>query len=271
MTVHVRGVIHRFLHTTPGALPFRSGTRSKCRGNHAVPFRGESGPNVMREEAGPIVHRAVRSGSVILILGGLEFIAGMILAQTQYAGYSLTQNYISDLGGANSPWWAVFDASVILLGVAAIFGALLVWSAFEERPSRGIGLGFLVIAGIGAIGVGVFPETTPVLGGQMHTIVSLIAFLGGGLGILILSYAMVDHPRWRVARPFARACGLVTLVALVLFTIGGYVGSVFYLGIGPGGMERLIVAPILLWAIVEGAHLYRLPRYAPSLVPKTPA
>ena len=195
----------------------------------------------------------------------------MILAQMQYAGYSLTQNYISDLGGANSPGWAVFDASVIILGICAILGALLIWSAFEDRPSRGIGLGFLVIGGIGAIGVGVFPETTPVLGGGMHMIVSVIAFLGGGLGIFIVSFAMVDHPRWDAARPFSRLCGLVTLAALVLSLVGGYVGPMYYLGLGPGGMERLIVAPILLWAIVEGAHLFRLPRYAPSMVPKTPS
>ena len=219
----------------------------------------------MATPANPMVHRSVRTGALILIFGAVQFIAAMIVVQTRYAGYSLSQNYISDLGGANSPWALVFDGSVILLGVCAILGVLLVWSAFEPGRARGVGLTFVIIAGIGAIGVGVFPETTPVLNGGMHDIVSAIAFVGGGIGLSVVSFAMSPGPHWRLSRPFSLACGVVTLAAIVLFYIGASY-SVAFLGIGPGGMERLIVAPILLWAIVEGAHLYRLPRLAPSLL-----
>ena len=219
----------------------------------------------MTEETGPLVHRSVRAGAVFLIVGGLEFIVGMILVQTQYAGYSLSRNYISDLGGANSPWAFVFDGSVILLGACAIFGVLLIWSAFEPGRSRGAGLGFVLIGGMGAIGVGVFPETTPVLNGGTHAIVSAIAFLGAGIGLVILSFAMVPGPHWRLSRPFTLACGVVTLAAIVLFYLGAS-DSIAFLGLGPGGMERLIVAPILLWAIAEGTHLYLLPRLAPRLL-----
>jgi hypothetical membrane protein len=201
----------------------------------------------------------VRSGAVLFIFGALQFIIGMVVVQSQYHGYSLSQNYISDLGGANSPWALVFDASVIVLGICAIFGALLIWGAFPERTSRGTGLGFLLIAGIGAIGVGLFPETTPVLHGEMHSIVSAIAFIGAGVGLTVLSAAMTPGPHWRFSRPFTLILGLITLVATAIFLTGTY------LGLGPGGMERLIVAPILLWAIVEGIHIARLPRFAPSM------
>jgi hypothetical membrane protein len=211
-----------------------------------------------------MVHRSVRSGAAFLIFGALEFIVGMIVVQLKYPNYSLTQNYISDLGGAKSPWALGFDASVILLGVCAIFGILLVWSAFDESRSRRVGLTLIVIGGIGAIGVGVFPETTPVLGGFMHEIVSFIAFVGAGLGLIVVSFAMTRGPRWYLSRPFTLVCGVVTVVAIVLFAAG------VYAGLGPGGMERLIVAPILLWAIVEGIHLARLPRFAPS-VPVIPS
>jgi hypothetical membrane protein len=222
------------------------------------------GPAGERMSEGGYVHRAVRSGAVLFIFGSVQFIAAMILVQSQYSGYSLTQNYISDLGGAHSPLPLVFDGSVILLGVCAILGSLLIWSAFPERPSRGVGLGFLLIAGIGAIGVGVFPETTPVLSGGMHTIVSAIAFVGAGIGLTVLSGAMVPGPRWRFSRPFTLVLGVITLVATALLLPG------VYLGFGPGGMERLVVAPILLWAIVEGIHIARLPRLAPGLLLKSP-
>jgi hypothetical membrane protein len=209
---------------------------------------------------GARVHRTVRTGALLLVFGAVEFIVGMIAVQSQYAGYSLSQNYISDLGGAHSPWALGFDASVILLGLCAIFGVLLIWDAFDDRPSRGVGLSFVLIGGIGAVGVGVFPETTPVLNGAMHDIVSDIAFVGAGIGLTVVSFAMVGGPHWRLSRPFTLLCGLVTLIAIVLFTTG------YYVGLGPGGMERLIVAPILLWAIVEGIHIARLPRFAPSSI-----
>jgi hypothetical membrane protein len=214
--------------------------------------------------AGLFVPRTVRSGAVLLLFGAVQFIVGMIVVQTQYSGYSLTQNYISDLGGAHSPWALGFDASVILLGLCAIFGALLIWGAFERQSRRGLGLGIILIGGIGAVGVGVFPETTPVLNGRMHDIVSAVAFVGGALGITILSFAMRSGPHWRYSRPFAMACGLVALAAVVLFELS------IYLGLGPGGMERMILAPILLWAIAEGLHIARLPRFAPSGPPGAP-
>jgi hypothetical membrane protein len=213
---------------------------------------------------GALVHRSVRTGAVLFIVGAVQFIVGMIVVQSQYPGYSLSQNYISDLGGAHSPWALVFDGSVILLGVCAIFGVLLIWGAFDSRPSRSIGLGFLLIAGIGAVGVGVFPETTPVLNGRMHDIVSDIAFIGSGLGLSIVSFAMVEGPHWRLSRPFTLLCGIVTIGAIVLFTLN------YYVGLGPGGMERLIVAPVLLWAVAEGVHIARLPRFAPSTLIRAP-
>lgn len=204
----------------------------------------------------------------MFVVGACQFVVGMIVVQSKYPGYSLSGNYISDLGGVHSPWALVFDASVIVLGLCAIFGVLLIWGAFDARASRGIGLGFLIIAGIGAVGVGVFPETTPVLNGRMHDIVSDIAFVGAGLGLTIVSFAMVEGPHWRFSRPFTLLCGIVTIVAIVLFSLGSYVSTAYYAGLGPGGMERLIVAPVLLWAIVEGIHVARLPRFAPSTVQK---
>jgi len=221
---------------------------------------------------GALVPRSARSGAILLIFGGLEFIAGMIEVQSQYPGYSLSQNYISDLGGAHSPWALGFDASVIILGLCAIFGVLLIWGVFEESPKRGIALGFLLFAGIGAVGVGVFPETTPVLNGGMHVIVSFIAFGGSGIGLTVLAFAMGPGERWRWSRPLTLACGVVTLLAIVLFALGQFTSSsASYLGLGPGGMERLIVAPILLWAIVEGFHIARLPRFAPTISVRTAA
>ena len=206
--------------------------------------------------AAPLVRRSVRTGGLLFLVASLQFILAMAIVQQKYAGYSLTQNYISDLGGAHSPWALVFDGSVILLGLLTIFAVFLAWDAFDARPSRGIGLFFLLVAGIGAIGVGVFPETTPVLSGGAHIIASDIAFVGAGLAFLIVSFAMRSPPHWRYSSSYTLISGLVVILAIILFSTNTY------LGLGPGGMERLIVAPVLLWALVEGVHLAALPRLA---------
>ncbi|HTW55485.1 MAG TPA: DUF998 domain-containing protein [Thermoplasmata archaeon] len=207
----------------------------------------------------PLVHRAVRTGGIALAVASVQFVAAMIVVQSRYPHYSLSANYISDLGGASSPWALVFDASVIFLGAATLVAVLLIASAFDDRPIRSAGLGILLAAALGAIGVGVFPETTHVLDGNAHEIATAIAFVGAAVGFLVLSGAMRDGAHWRLSRPYTIVSGLVAGVATILFFFG------VYLGLGPGGMERLVVAPILLWMIVEGIHIARLPRFAPGL------
>ena len=221
----------------------------------------EPGPPVAAPTGGtPLVHRPVRTGGALLVAAAVQFVVAMVVVQERYPGYSVTANYISDLGGAHSPWALVFDGSIVVLGALAIPALFLVWSAFDRRPARAFGLLLLLVAGAGAIGVGVFPETTPVLHGRMHTIVSEVTFLGAGLGLVVLSFAMRQPARWQLSGPYSLASGLFALAATALFGLGAY------LGLGPGGMERLIVAPILLWMVVEGVHLGRLHRFAPGLL-----
>jgi len=98
----------------------------------------------------------------------------------------------------------------------------------------------IALAGIGALGVGLFPETT----GIWHSIFSLVVFLFAGLAALVTA-RFQRKPMFY----FSIILGLVTLVALVL-----YIGSE-YLGLGPGGMERMVVYPVLVWSIGFGGHM----------------
>jgi len=207
----------------------------------------------------PLVHRAVRTGGIALAISSLQFVAAMVVVQSRYPHYSLSANYISDLGGASSPWALLFDASVIFLGAATLVAVLLIASAFDDRPIRSAGLAILLLAAAGAVGVGVFPETTHVLNGAAHEVATAVAFVGASIGFLVLSGAMRDGAHWRFSRPYTILSGGVAGVATILFFFG------IYLGLGPGGMERLVVAPILLWMVVEGIHIARLPRFAPGL------
>ena len=47
---------------------------------------------------------------------------------------------------------------------------------------------------------------------------------------------------------FSPVLGIITLVAVVLL------GAKVYLGLGAGGMERIIAYPLIIWAIGTGAY-----------------
>ncbi|MGA7924024.1 MAG: DUF998 domain-containing protein [Thermoplasmata archaeon] len=205
---------------------------------------------------GPLVRRNVHRGGALLILGAVQFIVAMIVVQFEYPGYTDFGNYISDLGGSHSPWAWLFNISIRVLGILGILALILIRTAFPDRSSARVGLGFLGLTVIGAFLVGSYPEGSPY---GLHGIFSDLTFISAALGLLIISFAMLRDTRWVGFRFYTFLSGLVTAVAIILFSYG-LVGP-----LGVGGMERLIVAPILLWAILVGVHLLNLPTYAPGI------
>ena len=224
--------------------------------------------------SGPLVPRAVHHAGAVWLVGSLQFVLAMIVVQlawTGHPGYSLSNNYISDLGNTGCGHWPnanspdlcspghdVFNGSVIVLGLLVILGALLVRAGLPDRRSSQGGRFLIAIAGLGAVGVGIFPENVAL---TVHEIVSADAFLVGSLALIVLAVAMLQDARWDGLRAYSLFSGVLGLIATVLFLVGTD------LGLGPGGMERLIVAPLLLWLIVGGARLLRFPQYAPRGVP----
>ncbi|MCI4350806.1 MAG: DUF998 domain-containing protein [Thermoplasmata archaeon] len=205
---------------------------------------------------GPMVPRAARFGGFALLIGSLQFVLAMVVVQAMYPGYTDFGNYVSDLGGSHSPWAWLFDDSIRVLGILGVVGAILIRSAIPTRTSGRVGLGFLMVASIGAFLVGTYPEGSPQLGSNIHGLVSAVTFIASAIALLALGPAMLRDTRWEGFRGYTFLSGVVTLIALLLFLAG------IYPGLGPGGMERVIIAPILLWAIVAGTHLLRLHPYS---------
>ena len=170
----------------------------------------------------------------LLFIASVQCVLGIIIAETLYPDYSTAENYISDLGVCPSA--LIFNSSVFLLGIIAVVGIYFIQRVFGSRLFSIL----LALTGVGAMGVGLFPETF----GILHTIPSLITFLFGGLSA-IMSYKLMKPP----LSYFSVLLGATSLVALVLF------GSGTYLGLGKGGMERMIAYPTLLWAVGFGGYL----------------
>lgn len=178
----------------------------------------------------------LRSPGLWLLVGGLVILFLIHLSESLYPGYSISANYISDLGVGPMLSSAIFTVAVILFGLMALLAAVLL----RQRDRRSMIWLLLALSGIGAIGVGVFNEDYPLV----HRPSALLAFLFGNLAALY-SYRMVRPP---LAYVFA-LLGLIGLSALALY------GGGIYIGLGVGGMERMILYPAMFWAIGFGAYL----------------
>ena len=171
----------------------------------------------------------------------------MIVAESLFPYYSVSGNRISDLGAdcsgsvcaVTQPSAEIFDSSVFVLGLAGLLGGYLI---FRSRY-RSVGA-LTMVGGLGAMGVGVFPETT----GELHFAVSFVAFFFTALAA-IASRRLLGPPMSYLGP----GLGVFVLAALVLY------GSGTYLGLGPGGMERMIAYPALIWVVGAGANLMGAP------------
>lgn len=138
-------------------------------------------------------------GSLIFV-GAAQLILVMTIAEALYPGYNTATNYISDLGVGSTA--LLFNASAVLFGVMAFIGAV------SGKRLVGTLLALtLALTGAGAIGVGLFPETT----GAPHYTCALIAFVFGAVSA-ILSYRVTHKP----LSCFSVVLGVIALAALIL-------------------------------------------------------
>jgi hypothetical membrane protein len=182
---------------------------------------------------------------LLFIVSIVQFVLAIIIGEAVYSGYSVGQNYLSDLGNWNlaGNYAAIFNASIIFSGIISIVGAYFIQRIFKNRLFTS--LGFMI--GVGEVGVGLFAENTIL---PMHLVFAMIAMIFSGAAA-IMSSKFVKSPLSVVSV----ILGSVSLLAFALFMLGTLVNSGFYLGLGLGGMERFITYPTSLWALGFGAYL----------------
>jgi len=181
----------------------------------------------------------------LLFVGGMQFIVVLIIAEAVYPGYSVSSNYISDLGVWGKASAIIFNPSTMIFGLAVLASTYFIQRGFKSRLITVL----FAFAGAGALGVGIFPENTFVVNGHpvIHTISALLAFIVGGIAAISL-FKITKSP----FKYLSVITGAATLLAAVLFATTRDMG---YLGIGVGGMERMIAYPSLLAIIAFGGYL----------------
>ncbi|MGC8644914.1 MAG: DUF998 domain-containing protein [Thermoplasmata archaeon] len=178
--------------------------------------------------------RSLSVAGIILFLATVQFVIMLFVTEAMYSGYSVSGNYISDLGvGPTGPY---FNASISALGLAVMADSFFIHRGFRSSVFTAL----IAMTGLGALLVGVFNENF----GVIHSYVSYFTFIVGPL-TAIYAYRFES--------------GAMTFISIILGILS-YVAIVFYLVfhapvIGRGGWERLIVYPFLLWGVGFGGYL----------------
>jgi hypothetical membrane protein len=197
-----------------------------------------------------MVYSGGKVAGVVFLVAVTQFVLGLIVAEALYPSYSVSDNYISDLGVGPSS--LVFNSSVFLLGLILLIGIYFLRNITDFKTVNLL----LVLMAVGAMGAGVFTKDFTIV----HGALSSMAFLFAGLSA-IASFRVVKMPLSLISI----VLGVMALGALALFSWGLVTSgsltsniaydSIFFLGLGPGGMERMIVYPALMWLAGFGGYL----------------
>jgi hypothetical membrane protein len=202
-------------------------------------------------------------GPVIVVLSSWYFAAQVLVAWVFRPQYSFISNAISDLGNTAcppkdsnicSPRYVVMDASIAILGLAMIVGAILIFSEFSfskqhqrERAAALAGFACMGLGGLGAILVASVPENVNTA--HLHTVGTAMAIGFGQLAILVLGLVLRKIPDW--LREFMIVMSLIVLLA------GISIAFKHQFGIGGGALERLAQYPESVWLILFGLYISR--------------
>lgn len=187
---------------------------------------------------------------IFFFVAATQFVLGLTVAEALHPGFSMSANYISDLGIGSSS--IIFNSSVFLLGLLILVGTYFLrhLSNFQAVSI------LLLLMAIGAIGVGVFTKDFR----SAHGVMASMTFFFSGLSAMS-SFKVLKKP----LSLMSLILGVMTLGALALFSLGMITSgsltsdiaydSNFYIGLGPGGMEHMIVYPVLMWLAGFSWHL----------------
>lgn len=183
---------------------------------------------------------AGRNAGTGFAVGGALAILSITAASAVYPDYSTRSQAISYLGGAGVQTEIFWDMAVIVVGI------LWMWSTYLlfRKSGRVVRPIVFFLAGTGFILVGASPWNVSPL---THYLGANMIFLFGSISSLS-ACGMTEGAMSKIS--------LISGIASISAYISGYVGGGYILG--PGGIERMIFYPILLWQIAFGGYLSRV-------------
>ena len=151
-----------------------------------------------------------RADGLLFFCVSAGFLTVTMLAASIAPGYDFHGAAISDLG-VTAQTAVLFNGLLVVIGFMNVVGGYLLYG----RHHRGV-LAAFVLAGVGAMGAGLFPLST----GGVHALFALLAFVGFNLEV-----------------------------------IGDSGNAAVFGPIGHGGSERMIAYPAMLWLLAFSGYL----------------
>ncbi len=172
---------------------------------------------------------SARTGGALGAIGIATWVALYAVAVTSYAGYDITENFLSDLGHPDAPAAWAFNAGAILGGLL-----LLPFGFVVGRTTGGhLGLaGGVLLAAAAAflLLVGVFPEESPY---NLHFVVSAGFFLLLALAAATLAVPMHVSPAFGPVAGWLAGATVAASAALVLTGVAPLFEHItVYIGLG---------------------------------------
>lgn len=205
--------------------------------------------------------RSLNLAGVLAFVAAVQWILGVIVAEATYPNYSISQNFLSDLGATcpngagTSPCFIVQPSSLIFNTILSLLGLLTLASAYLIHRTVGKRLfpTFFGLWGLGALICGIFPETIILV----HELGALVAFMSGGIALLVAYRLGLDMSKtFRYASIILGVLALAALIPVIFsIIIPPFIRWNNDFGIGPGGMERVVAYPITLWELAFGTYL----------------
>ena len=192
-------------------------------------------------------------GALLWISSLQYFIIQLIVISAWTVPHSWANNFISDLGNTEcgdyaglavcSPLHPLMNLSFVIFGVTMAFGSVFLKRTFASSRFSRAAFILMMFSGIGTVMVGLFPENTV---NSLHVVG---AFLGLGIGNLSVLLLGISLNRIHVImRTYTIVSAMMSLGAFALFSLE------VHLGLGRGGMERLISYPFTIWMVTFGLY-----------------
>jgi hypothetical membrane protein len=176
-----------------------------------------------------------------------QFFVAEQIARMSWPGYSMTGNWISDLGAANSPRQWVMNGSFVVQGVLISVGAILMRRLFPAKASYRLALLLFLVSGVGVLVVGLVPEDRDA---QVHRVAAIAHLLAGNLAMVLIALAMLaGAARVRFRGVITLLAGLLGLTALALLGLGEK---------DVGTFERMAAYPLTLWLTWMGWLMFHI-------------
>jgi hypothetical membrane protein len=227
------------------------------KGEHRMEVRQGGADHVLERRS------VIAALAVAGIVGPIIFAVVALMHSLLRPDHSLVAHPISALAAESSGW--VQNVNFLVFGLLMIAYAIGLHLGVRSGRVGVVGFAFLVLSGIGLMWGGVFPATDATGAFNedrlLHIPGFIMTFLGGGIGLIVMSRRMARDPRWQSVATYTLVSGIAMLVLILVG--GGLVrppGAPLHAWLGL--FQWVLLAVWFTCTIVLALRLLRLARAA---------